>query len=104
MKNKELIGKIFVSSWGYDQTNIDYFIVKDVTPSGASVKIQRLGNKRVETLNSMSEHVVPNVDVVRGEVMTKRLSPFRDTFCLKINSFASAFVWDGKPLYQSHYH
>ena len=31
-------GQYFYTSWGYDQTNIDYLVVKSVSPSGKTVK------------------------------------------------------------------
>lgn len=31
-------GDFFYTSWGYDQTNIDYLIVTKVSPSGKTVK------------------------------------------------------------------
>ena len=35
------VGDIFYTSWGYDQTNMDYIIVTEVSPSGKSVICRR---------------------------------------------------------------
>jgi hypothetical protein len=35
------VGDFFVSSWGYDQTNVDFYRVVGITPSGKSVKVQQ---------------------------------------------------------------
>jgi hypothetical protein len=35
------VGDIFVTSWGYDQTNYDYIVVVGVSPTGKTVKCQR---------------------------------------------------------------
>jgi len=41
---KDLPGKRFYTSWGYDQTNYDYIIVKSVSPSGKSAICQRVSH------------------------------------------------------------
>lgn len=35
------VGSFFVASWGYDQTNVYWYQVKEITKSGKSVKVQR---------------------------------------------------------------
>lgn len=34
-------GDVFVTSWGYDQTNYDYIVVRSVSPTGKTVICQR---------------------------------------------------------------
>jgi hypothetical protein len=34
-------GDLFVTSWGYDQTNYDYIVVLEVSKTGKTVKCQR---------------------------------------------------------------
>jgi hypothetical protein len=41
------VGDIFASSWGYDQTNVDFYEVVSVTPSGKSVRIVPIGKEVV---------------------------------------------------------
>lgn len=52
------IGDFFVSSWGYDQTNVDFYKVVGITPSGKSVKVQKWTNA-VERDNGPQVYVVP---------------------------------------------
>ncbi len=33
-------GDIFYTSWGYDQTNYDYIVVMEVSPTGKTVYLQ----------------------------------------------------------------
>lgn len=40
-KKHPIIGRVFYSSWGYDQTNYDFFVVKSVSPSGKTAMVQR---------------------------------------------------------------
>lgn len=41
------VGKILVSTWGYDQTNVDFY--KVVRESESFVWLQKIGNKVVGT-------------------------------------------------------
>lgn len=58
-------GDVFVASWGYDQTNVDAFVVVGVSPSGKSVDIKKCGFMHVERAGH-SDEVIPNVDDVTG--------------------------------------
>jgi hypothetical protein len=54
-------GAILCRSWGYDQTNVDFYVVLSVTPK--TVIMQRCGKKDVGTENSgmsMATYVVPD--------------------------------------------
>ncbi len=56
------VGDIFVESWGYDQTNINFYEVVDVTRS--SVRIVEIQKSRVEG-TGYSDKVVPLPGVVK---------------------------------------
>jgi len=99
------VNDILVSEWGYDQTNVDFYKVVGLTPK--SVKIVQVGNKIAKASElGMSEYVVPNLNEICSRVMTKRVKTFRidEKQFVSINSFASAYMWDGKPVFQSHWH
>lgn len=114
------VGSIFYSSWGYGQANIDYYKVVGVTPKG--VKVVKVGKKTVPPPDGKGhftyEHVVPDPDVViprsRWDIkegddpckpMTKRLKTWgegeRRTVSFTVTSYADAYLWDGKPEYQT---
>jgi len=111
------IGDIFVHSWGYDQTNIDFYQVVR------------------KTLNSVIVSPIASNPVSNSEgVMSNRVMPIKDEFVIKhtalndkqINTdgikqirkvvkeqgstyylptrFGWCSLWDGKPQYQSWYH
>ena len=99
------IGSFFVSSYGYDQTNINFYQVVGYTASKRSIRLQPVANKIVNYTGPMSENVVPNEALPRGGVMTKRLNPgYGSGMCVRIDSVRTAFEWDGKPECASHYH
>ena len=122
------VGDTLYSSWGYDQTNIEFF--KVVKVSDFSVWIQEIGTKIVEVTGWAHEKVVPNdspqyqvrnwddVKDVFGNVntfITKTHSINRykikhsdwgveGSYYVTLNSFSHASLWDGKPKGQSHTH
>lgn len=77
------VGDILYSSWGYDQTNIDYYQV--VGTGNRSVKIRKIDSKSVD-----DSHVMPMPNKFIGPVMTKMVLPRNN---IKINSFAYAHKW-----------
>jgi hypothetical protein len=57
------VGDVLVSSWGYDQTNVDYYKVTRRTE--ASVWLVKIGQKHVPGSEGfMSEQVVPDPENV----------------------------------------
>lgn len=98
-------GEILVSLWGYDQTNVDFYLIVDTTPK--SVKIVKVGeNIKPSGHQPLSEYVTPNVNDIRSDVMTKKVKVFRSSGkqYIGINSYAIAEVWNGEPQLQTHYH
>lgn len=99
-------GDFFYSSWGYDQTNVDFYRVLEVTPSGKSVKVQHWTSKNIG--DDMHGSMVPgngpvtSHDGVPAPVQTKRLKDVgRAAF--HINSYSNGYHWDGTPKYQTGY-
>ena len=85
------VGDIFVDSWGYDQTNVDFYLVTKKLK--ASIKIVKIGSKVVAT-SIGSEMVVPVPDAVIGEEKTK----IPQDGYIKTSSYSLARPWDGKPM------
>lgn len=89
------VGSIFYSSWGYDQTNIDFYEVVGLTPQSVKVRMVR---KNAEGGGVYGYKVTPRKGDFVGEVMTKRLSEgYRGQPAISINSYSSAWLWDGTP-------
>jgi hypothetical protein len=95
------IGDILVSSWGYDQTNIDFYQVTRV-PGANTVEIREIGcNSSQEDFHcSMSASKVAAPDNFVGEPMLKRVSYGNS---VRIASYAYAHPWDGKAKRYSWY-
>ncbi len=119
--SKPKVGDILYSSWGYDQTNIEFF--KVVKVSEFSVWIQEIGKKVVEVTGWAHQNVVPvdsaeyqvrNWDNEKDDwdnvntfitkthpIQRKKIQTYGGGYGVSLNSFSSAWVWDGKPKGQS---
>ena len=97
------VGDVFVASWGYDQTNIDYEQVVGVTASGKSVYVKPIENAYVG--EGSRRRVVADVgNFKRGrwdghdtfeDTTTRRvLKTYRDETYINWTSFASAYLVD----------
>jgi hypothetical protein len=108
-KDGPQVGDVLVSSWGYDQTNINFWRVVGLTASGKSVRIMPV-LQRVVDYSKGSERVVPDEgDVFReqDEVSTSliRWYDFRDgrEWCVgvPVGYKNTARLWDGRPVHQT---
>lgn len=107
MNKTPKIGDILVSSWGWDQTNVDFYEVVAVTKS--SVRIRLVKSKVVDgrvvavpgewkTPYSSSETDPRYSD--KGAL--KRVKSARDGYAVTIESYSDAYLWDGCPMYDTH--
>lgn len=90
------IGDILYTSWGYDQTNVDFYQVTKIVGNN-SVQIREISG-RIERSEGHSDYVVAVKDAFRGEPEIKRVSSGN---YIRISSYASASLWDGRPKYQT---
>jgi hypothetical protein len=85
------VGDILTASWGYDQTNVNFYEVIGVTEK--SVKIREIAQK-VAKSGIGYDKVVPVPGKFIDSPMTKKVSP---QGYVKIKSYIWASKWDGKP-------
>jgi hypothetical protein len=95
------VGLILYGSWGYEQTNVDFFeVVRVAGPK--MVEIQKIGSVSATDdpagFSSMSSHVVPDLES-RGR---KYLVKVANGSC-KSPMHGSLSPWSGKPVYSSWY-
>lgn len=86
------VGDIYVCSWGYDQTNIDYYKVLEV--KNKSAVLAEIGQKRNYT-GPMQGETVPDPTVVGTKTYTKRMQRSGDTVSFKMTSYSWAYKWRG---------
>lgn len=104
------VGQIFYDSWGYDQTNIDFYEVVEVLKR--AVKLRKIGQKKVEGSSEswgMSEYVTPDAGNFISAPQTKSVM-FRTnskgeviTYITGYRGSISPYDAGEKGLYQSHY-
>jgi len=87
------IGDIYVCSWGYDQTNIDYYKVTNV--KNKTVNLVSIGQKRNYT-GHMQGECVPDPSVVGNKIYTKRIIDNGNSVSFKMTSYSWAYKWNGK--------
>lgn len=89
------VGDILSASWGYDQTNQDYYQVIRVIDK--KIVIREIASKQVGV-----DRVVADKDNFIGEAMLKQpSSTSKGDAVVKISSYEYAFLWDGKPEYET---
>ena len=94
-------GTILRASWGYDQTNIDYFEV--VSTSAQRVQVRPIAQRTVTADTSMSEWVEPLPGEFTGPAISRKPIPWGESAAVRISSCAYARIWEGKPDRQTHY-
>lgn len=92
-------GVILYDSWGYEQTNVEFYIVREI--KGTKVKIQELGHtsEHRDEMSCMSCYVMPDIHNPIGEVIEKTVKGSRIRICSSI----SLGLWDGEKKYKSWY-
>ena len=97
------VGDIFYTSWGYEQTNVEFYQVIE-KPSAHYAIIQEIAQENVP--NSMESHgmscsVMPIKDKFISEKIERRKVGRHG---ISFSSYRSAFKWDGQPKYKSWYY
>jgi hypothetical protein len=87
------VGDIYVCSWGYDQTNIDYYKVVNV--KNKTVNLVSIGQKRNYT-GHMQGECVPDPSVTGNKIYTKRIIDNGNSASFKMTSYSWAYKWNGK--------
>lgn len=98
------IGHIFVYSWGYDQTNINFYQV--VAKHGQNVTVREIAQAIVPGSASFdAERVKPRIGhfLAGAKPITKRPYFTEDGRAYLSFSFGSCQLWRGESSYQSHY-
>lgn len=87
------VGDIFDTSWGYDQTNVEFYQVVEVR--GKSIIVREI-SERTDSSHQGAEYVVPVKDSFTGPPI--RILPTSSG--VKIEGHYGS-LWNGKPVYQT---
>ena len=95
-KKSFIVGQILTSSWGYEQTNVDFY--KIIERSGDTVTIQKVKSIITEESSYYSGKVIPFAEQTVGEPFRKRINKYGS---ITLTSYSNAYLWDGTPQYCS---
>lgn len=99
------IGDIFEASWGYEQTNVDFYQVVGII--GKMAELRPINGQQVPDgggYSSMSAHVVAVKDsFIKENTFKKLIQGYNGKPCFTFCSYKSAYLWDGTPKYISWY-
>lgn len=103
------VGDILEDSWGYEQTNVEFYMVTKIV-SACKIEIVELGHiQSNHEAHGMACDVMPDTNRRIGEPIQKIVSQSswekRDNrWHVKINDSISLTAWDGRPCYCSWYY
>jgi hypothetical protein len=89
------VGDIFWSSWGYDQTNVDFYKVIKRTPT--TVTVVQVPTEIVGDPNKPQVEVRPGPgEKPRGKGGRKKLKTYSGTPYITLSTYEDAYLWDGR--------
>jgi hypothetical protein len=94
------IGDIVYNSWGYDQTNIDFYEVVGSTEK--TVKLRQLC-QHIEETNFMAGNTTPQPGQYRNDEITVHHVQPMGKSCFINFEYGAGCLWDGTPIYCSWY-
>ncbi len=94
------VGDIFVSSWGYEQTNVDYYKILEI--NGNTAIFVEIGKSVVEGSQGHDCcNVMPSPESIIGEPF-KKIIQFGEY--ISMASYEYCCKWDGRANYKSWYY
>ena len=89
-------GDILYSSWGYDQTNVDFYQVTRII-SGRTIELRKIA-KETTSAKPPANYVTAIKGAFIGDRFTKRASAGN---YVSLTSYAGASQWNGQPAYET---
>lgn len=97
------VGTIFYTSWGYEQTNVEFYQV--VSRSGLMVEVRELCAEIIDGHHDMSGMKIPKIGEFYGkEIMKRKLMPSSYRTYINISQSQTGYLWDGEAKSYSSYH
>jgi|TARA_R110002074_G_scaffold364284_2_gene537717 hypothetical protein len=91
-----VVGDIYYCSWGYDQTNIDFYEI--VAKKGVNIEIRKV-SKILDRSERGADYVCAKKGSYIGEEVIKKR--FNGSGNITMNSYSSAYPWSGTPKYET---
>jgi hypothetical protein len=102
-KNNESykVGAIMSSSWGYDQTNIDFYEIVKITDK--TIWLIEIGKIKGQETSFMTNTVMPNKEVKVGKMFHRKLCWTEGKIAGCSIEYGWCSIWNGQPETESHY-
>jgi hypothetical protein len=100
------VGAILKSSWGYDQTNVDFYVVTKGAEVGRFLGLAKIASTLIPSAGfspmagKCTAALVDGKPQIIGEAFKAKLTEYGS---VKVRSCARAWLWDGQPAYVSWY-
>lgn len=111
------VGDIFEMSWGYEQTNVDFFRVKELRGKTQvilqEVYLRMVEEEAVSGMSADRKYSIDNYSIVENSVhirdnekgAIKQVKKFDDgKIYINMSSFANAYLYNGETVYESWYY
>ncbi|MGL4968351.1 MAG: hypothetical protein ACRC67_44470 [Inquilinus sp.] len=95
------LGHVLYSLWGYEQTNVNFYQVTRLIGRN-TVELRELHQLIQDGQHWATGKAMPRLDDFQGEPFVRRVDGATQT--VRISSYRSARVWDGRPLDWTAYH
>ncbi len=92
-----VVGDILSASWGYDQTNVDFYEVVDV-PGPKSVVLRQIAQAAATSDDRNGDKVMPEKGNFVGGPLLKRVN---EHGYVRVTDCSIASKWSGQPMYQT---
>lgn len=110
------VGDIFYMSWGYEQTNVDFFRVKALRGKTQvilqEVNLEMIQDESVSGMSSNRRYNSKNYSLVKNgcfvrdneKGIIKKVQGTKEEPYIDMTSYANAYKYDGQELYESWYY
>lgn len=98
VESKLEVGHILKTSWGYDQTNVEFYQITE-KKGKRTVVLRELAQVSAGESSSMSGHVLPT-DKMIGKPITCRVK-YGDSVSIEGKRYLTAHLWSGQPAFTS---
>jgi len=93
-------GDFLVSTWGYDQTNVDFYYVTKIARGYVYIIP---ASQQVVEFGDMQGKVIPKEPKFSAKEMRRKIKKYTGGEYVKIDSISYAKKWEGKPVFYSSY-
>lgn len=101
LEHSLVVGDVLESSWGYEQTNVDFYQVTRATPKTVLLRPISAHREQGETFGNY--HVVPNIGQFTAGPSRYKVHNLDGDPYVMVKSFAIARKWTGEQVHGTDY-